>query len=73
VLPAASDHDASIGACIDVIWVAAVHRGKGVAGSLVALMAEDFGETGDVSWSHPVSEAGERIARRISPQGKWVA
>lgn len=69
--PAADD--ASTRPCIDLIWVAAVHRGKGVAGSLVALMAEDFGcQIGGVSWSHPVSEAGERLARRISPQGIWV-
>jgi hypothetical protein len=67
------EHDTSIRPCIDLIWVAAVHRGKGVAGSLVALMAEDFGcQIGDVSWSHPVSEAGERLARRISPHGIWV-
>lgn len=66
-------NDTSIRPCIDLIWVAAVHRGKGVAGSLVALMAEDYGcEIGDVSWSHPVSEAGERLARRISPRGIWV-
>lgn len=67
------DHDDSTRPCIDLVWVAAVHRGKGVAGSLVALMAEDFGcEIGDVSWSYPVSEAGERLARRISPRGIWV-
>lgn len=60
--------------CIDLIWVASVHRGKGAAGALVTLMAEDFGcQVGDVSWSYPVSEAGERLARRMSPQGIWVS
>lgn len=68
-----TDHDTSTRPCIDLIWVAAARRGKGVAGSLVALMAADFGcQIGDVSWSHPVSEAGERLARRISPPGIWV-
>ncbi|WP_285691952.1 hypothetical protein [Actinoplanes sp. NBRC 103695] len=65
--------DTTVRPSIDLIWVAAVHRGRGVGGALVSALAQDFGcAVADVSWSDPVSNAGQRLARRISPGGIWV-
>ncbi|WP_030443113.1 hypothetical protein [Actinoplanes subtropicus] len=58
---------------IDLIWVAAIHRARGLGNALVHALAEDFGcPATDVSWSTPVSESGQRLARSLSPQGIWV-
>ncbi|MGW1892207.1 GNAT family N-acetyltransferase [Streptomyces sp. NPDC002004] len=56
------------------IWVADVYRHQGVGATLVQALADDFGcQVADVSWSTPVSDAGRRLARRLSPQGIWVS
>ena len=59
---------------IDLIWVASSYRGKGVGATLVQALADDFGcQPADVSWSTPISDAGRRLARRISPEGIWFS
>ncbi|MFE2049704.1 GNAT family N-acetyltransferase [Streptomyces sp. NPDC059459] len=59
---------------INLIWVADAYRRRGVGGTLVRTLADDFAcEVADVSWSTPVSDAGRRLARRLSPQGIWVS
>ncbi|MFJ4672792.1 GNAT family N-acetyltransferase [Kitasatospora purpeofusca] len=60
--------------CIDMIWVASTYRRHGVGRLLLQALADDFGCTiADVSWSSPVSEAGEHLARRVSPSGIWIS
>ncbi|MFD7586479.1 GNAT family N-acetyltransferase [Kitasatospora sp. NPDC059811] len=59
---------------IDMIWVADTYRRHGVGGTLLQALADDSGcEITDVSWSHPVTKAGQHLARRISPGGIWVS
>ncbi|MFE3038352.1 GNAT family N-acetyltransferase [Streptomyces canus] len=59
---------------INLIWVAGTYRHQGVGGTLVRALADDFGcRITDVSWSTPVSDAGRRLARRLSPEGVWVS
>lgn len=68
-----TDEDTRVRPSIDLIWVAAVHRGRGVGGAMVQALADDFGcSAADVSWSTPVSDAGQRLARRLTPDGIWV-
>jgi GNAT superfamily N-acetyltransferase len=68
------EQDDSVRPCIDLIWVADAHRRMGVGAALVQTLADHFGcQVGDVSWSGPVSGAGRRLARRISPSGIWVS
>ncbi|CAM5469320.1 ESCO1/2 family N-acetyltransferase [Streptomyces viridifaciens] len=68
------DQDDTLRPCIDLIWVADSHRRKGVGATLVQALANDSGcEITDVSWSTPVSNAGLRLARRISPGGIWIS
>ncbi|MER7280464.1 GNAT family N-acetyltransferase [Dactylosporangium sp. NPDC000244] len=66
--------DSTLRPRVDLIWVAAIHRSRGLGGRLVEALAKDFGCTvADVSWSSPVSAAGQRLAQRISPAGVWVS
>lgn len=59
---------------IILIWVADIYRRQGVGALLVQALADDFGcQVADVSWSTPVSDAGRRLAGRVSPQGIWVS
>ncbi|MEU4296672.1 GNAT family N-acetyltransferase [Kitasatospora aureofaciens] len=68
------DQDDTLRPCIDLIWVADSYRRKGVGATLVQTLANDSGcEATDVSWSTPVSDAGRRLARRISPEGIWIS
>ncbi|MEU2374366.1 GNAT family N-acetyltransferase [Streptomyces misionensis] len=68
------DQDHTLRPRIMLIWVAGAYRHQGVGGTLVQALADDFGcEIADVSWSGPVSDAGRRLARRLSPGGIWVS
>ncbi|MGW3747249.1 GNAT family N-acetyltransferase [Streptomyces sp. NPDC005146] len=59
---------------IILIWVADAYRHRGIGAALVQELASDFGcKVADVSWSTPVSDAGRRLARRLSPEGIWVS
>lgn len=59
---------------IDMIWAAETYRRHGVGKTLVQALAKDSGcEVSDLSWSSPVSNAGRRLARRLSPGGIWVS
>ncbi|WP_107115518.1 GNAT family N-acetyltransferase [Streptomyces specialis] len=59
---------------IILIWVAGAYRHQGIGGTLVRALADDFGcKIADVSWSSPISPAGRRLARRLSPEGVWVS
>ncbi|MFG2831160.1 GNAT family N-acetyltransferase [Streptomyces sp. NPDC048434] len=59
---------------IILIWVADAYRHRGIGATLVRALATDFGcRVADVSWSTPVSAAGRRLARRLSPDGIWVS
>ncbi|GAA1697966.1 hypothetical protein GCM10009680_42690 [Streptomyces yatensis] len=54
--------------------MADAYRRKGVGATLVEALADDFGcQIADVSWSTPISEAGRRLAHRISPEGIWIS
>jgi hypothetical protein len=58
---------------IDLIWTAAVHRGKAVGSALVQTLADSAEcPLTELSWSTPLSPAGQRLARRVSPNGIWV-
>ncbi|MGP3977285.1 hypothetical protein ACTWQF_25405 [Streptomyces sp. 8N114] len=58
---------------IGLVWVADVYRRQGVGATLVHTLADDFGcQIADVSWSTPLSDAGRRFARQLSPAGIWV-
>lgn len=66
--------DATLRPRIILIWVADAYRQRGIGATLVQALATDFGcEVADVSWSTPVSAAGRRLARRLSPDGIWVS
>ncbi|WP_435107188.1 GNAT family N-acetyltransferase [Nocardiopsis synnemataformans] len=68
------DQDDTLRPRIDLVWVANVYRRQGVGATLVQALADDFGcKVTDVSWSTPISDAGLRLARRISPEGTWVS
>ncbi|WP_369271124.1 GNAT family N-acetyltransferase [Streptomyces sp. R11] len=59
---------------IGLVWVADVYRRQGIGAKLVQNLADDFGcQVADVSWSTPISDAGQRLARRLSPEGIWVS
>ncbi|GJF31738.1 hypothetical protein KNE206_44380 [Kitasatospora sp. NE20-6] len=67
------DEDGTLRPLIDLIWVADSYRRQGVGANLVQALADDFGcRVTDVSWSWPVSAAGRRLARRVSPGGIWI-
>ncbi|MEU6310232.1 GNAT family N-acetyltransferase [Streptomyces sp. NPDC047014] len=67
------DEDGTLRPLIDLIWVANSYRRQGVGAKLVQVLADDFGcQVTEVSWSHPVSAAGQRLARRVSPGGIWI-
>lgn len=69
-----SDSDDTLRPQIGLIWVADCYRKKGVGAILVQALADDFGcQAAEVSWSTPVSDAGRRLARRVSPEGIWVS
>ncbi|MFD7677050.1 GNAT family N-acetyltransferase [Streptomyces sp. NPDC060187] len=66
--------DATLRPRIILIWVADAYRHRGIGATLVQALATDFGcQVADVSWSTPVSAAGRRLARRLSPDGIWVS
>ncbi|MFF2939963.1 GNAT family N-acetyltransferase [Streptomyces niveus] len=68
------DKDLTLRPRIILIWVADIYRSQGVGATLVHALAEDFGcQVADVAWSTPVSDAGRRLALRISPKGIWVS
>ncbi|QKV95931.1 GNAT family N-acetyltransferase [Streptomyces sp. NA02950] len=68
------DADATLRPRIILIWVADSYRHRGIGATLVQALATDFGcKVADVSWSTPVSAAGQRLARRLSPDGIWVS
>ncbi|WP_411144906.1 GNAT family N-acetyltransferase [Streptomyces sp. x-80] len=68
------DHDSTLRPRIILIWVADIYRRQGVGAMLVQALADDFGcQVADVSWSTPVSDAGQQLARRVSPQGIWIS
>ncbi|MFF4490984.1 GNAT family N-acetyltransferase [Streptomyces sp. NPDC001544] len=68
------DQDNTLRPRIGLVWVAAVYRHQGIGGMLVQALADDFGcQVADVSWSSPISEAGQRLARRLSPGGIWFS
>ncbi|MBV9025118.1 MAG: GNAT family N-acetyltransferase [Streptomycetaceae bacterium] len=59
---------------IILIWVADTYRRQGIGATLVQALADDFGNrVADVSWSTPISDAGQRLARRLSPEGIWIS
>lgn len=59
---------------IILIWVADVYRRQGIGATLVQALADDFGgKPADVSWSTPISESGQRLARRFSSGSIWVS
>lgn len=65
--------DLTLRPSIELIWVAAVHRRRGLGRKLVEHLAEDVGCTLDeLSWSVPFSEHGRGMARSISPDGVWI-
>ncbi|MFI7409255.1 GNAT family N-acetyltransferase [Streptomyces sp. NPDC049627] len=66
--------DSSLRPRIILSWVADAYRHRGIGAALVQALATDFGcKVADVSWSTPVSAAGRRLARRLSPDGIWVS
>ncbi|QEV21147.1 GNAT family N-acetyltransferase [Streptomyces alboniger] len=68
------DEDDTLRPRIILIWVADVYRRQGVGATLVQALADDFGcQVADVSWSTPVSDAGRRLASRVSPKGIWIS
>ncbi|MCE0446944.1 GNAT family N-acetyltransferase [Streptomyces tricolor] len=68
------DQDNTLRPRIILVWVAGAYRHQGVGGTLVQALADDFAcDIADVSWSSPVSDAGRRLARRLSPEGIWVS
>ncbi|MGW4905947.1 GNAT family N-acetyltransferase [Streptomyces sp. NPDC004270] len=67
-------HDETLRPRIGLIWIAGSYRHQGLGSKLVQALADDFGcAVGDVSWSSPISDAGRRLARRLSPGGIWVS
>ncbi|UOB12824.1 GNAT family N-acetyltransferase [Streptomyces sp. HP-A2021] len=69
-----TEDDETLRPRIDLIWTAGSYRGRGIGSTLVEALADDFGcGVGDVSWSGPISDAGCRLARRLSPDGIWVS
>lgn len=57
-----------------LILVADVYRHRGVGAALVQALGDDFGcHVADVSWSAPISPAGQRLARRLSSKGIWIS
>ncbi|MFD4864604.1 GNAT family N-acetyltransferase [Streptomyces sp. NPDC058412] len=68
------DEDETLRPVIGLVWVADAYRRQGVGATIVQALADDFGcQVADVSWSSPISDAGRRLARRISPSGVWVS
>ncbi|MEV5778390.1 GNAT family N-acetyltransferase [Streptomyces antimycoticus] len=59
---------------IILIWVADAYRRQGIGATLVRALADDFGcQVTDVSWSTPISNAGQRLARRSHPRASGSA
>jgi GNAT superfamily N-acetyltransferase len=72
--PPSDEDDTTLRPRIILIWVADVYRHQGVGAALVQALADDFGcHVADVSWSTPISDAGQRLARRLSPDGIWFS
>ncbi|MEU6719601.1 GNAT family N-acetyltransferase [Nonomuraea sp. NPDC046802] len=68
------DRDDTLRPSIDLIWVAGSYRGKGIGATLVQALVDHSGCQGtDASWSTPISDAGRRLVRRVSPEGIWVS
>ncbi|MFD8096865.1 GNAT family N-acetyltransferase [Streptomyces malaysiensis] len=68
------DQDDTLRPRIILIWVADAYRRRGVGAALVQALTDDFGcQIADMSWSTPISNAGRRLARRVSPEGIWVS
>lgn len=68
------DQDLTLRPRIDLIWVANAYRRNGLGALLVQSLAEEFGcQIADVSWSTPISDAGQALARQLSPGGVWIS
>ncbi|REK86493.1 hypothetical protein DY245_32115 [Streptomyces inhibens] len=68
------DQDDALRPRIILIWVADAYRRQRVGATLVQTLADGFGcQVADVSWSSPISDAGGRLARRLSSDGIWVS
>ncbi|MFJ8535741.1 hypothetical protein [Streptomyces sp. NPDC093591] len=68
------DQDDTLPPRINLIWVADTYRRHGVGATLVRALADDFGcQVADASWSTPISDLGQRLARRLSPEGIWIS
>ncbi|MYW18561.1 hypothetical protein GT039_24035 [Streptomyces sp. SID2955] len=68
------DQDDTLRPRVDLVWVADTCRRRGVGARLVQALADDFGcDVADVSWSAPISVAGQALARWLSPEGVWVS
>lgn len=68
------DQDDTLRPRIILVWVADCYRRRGVGATLVQALADDFGcQVADVSWSTPISKAGQRLARRLSPESVWIS
>ncbi|WP_128507736.1 GNAT family N-acetyltransferase [Streptomyces inhibens] len=67
------DQDDTLRPRIILVWVADAYRRQGVGSTLVQALADGFGcQVADVSWSAPISDAGRRLACRLSPEGIWA-
>lgn len=59
---------------VGLIFVAKEWRRTGVATAFVQALASDAGmTTADITWEQPFTEAGEALARAVSPDRVWIS